>query len=228
MITLDPKTGALTSATTGQTANTPVTTPAAPELGQNDFLTLMLAQLKAQDPLNPMDNADFVAQLAQFSTVSGLEKINGSVESLGSGMGDFRVASAANMLGRQVLVPGNMARPDADGGVHGVVDLPEDASSVVVTYSHGVTGELLKSVPLGAQAKGDMAFDWTDVPADLVAKRTPIRVSVSATGAEGSKTVGPQVYARVMSATSGGKAQDLTLQVEDYGAMNALEVNSIR
>ncbi|OYU17703.1 MAG: flagellar biosynthesis protein FlgD, partial [Rhodobacteraceae bacterium PARR1] len=98
----------------------------------------------------------------------------------------------------------------------------------VVTYSHGVTGELLKSVPLGAQAKGDMAFDWTDVPADLAASRTPIRVSVSATGAEGTKTVSPQVYARVMSATSGGTAQDLTLQVEDYGAMNALEVNSIR
>ncbi len=225
MITLDPKTGSLTNGATGQTASTP---NAKTEMGQSDFLTLMLAQLQAQDPLNPMDNADFVAQLAQFSQVSGLEKINQSVEALSGGMGDFRVASAANMLGRQVLVPGGVARAGADGGVHGVVTLPEDASSVVVTYSHGVTGELLKSVPLGAQAKGDMPFDWTDVPADLVASRTPIRVSVSATGAEGTKTVGPQVYARVMSASSGGTAQDLTLQVEDYGAMNALEVNSIR
>lgn len=225
MITVDTKTGTISNGSTGQTASTPT---AKTEMGQSDFLTLMLAQLQAQDPLNPMDNADFVAQLAQFSTVSGLEKINSSVEALGSGMGDFRVASAANMLGRQVLVPGSVARAGADGTVHGVVKLPEDAASVVVTYSHGVTGELLKSVPYGAQAKGDMAFDWMDVPADLVANRTPIRVSVSATGAEGTKTVGPQVYARVMSATSGGTAQDLTLQVEDYGAMNALEVNSIR
>lgn len=225
MITLDPKTGSLTNGATGQTASTP---NAKTEMGQSDFLTLMLAQLQAQDPLNPMDNADFVAQLAQFSQVSGLEKINQSVEALSGGMGDFRVASAANMLGRQVLVPGGVARAGADGSVHGVAALPEDASSVVVTYSHGVTGELLKSVPMGAQAKGDMAFDWADVPADLVANRTPIRVTVSATGAEGTKTVGPQVYARVVSATSGGTAQDLTLQVEDYGAMNALEVNSIR
>lgn len=225
MITIDSKTGALTNNATAKSTSTPAT---GPEMGQNDFLTLMLAQLQAQDPLNPMDNADFVAQLAQFSQVSGLEKINKSVETLGSGMGDFRVASAANMLGRQVLVPGNVARADADGGVHGVVKLPENASSVVVTYSNGVTGELLKSVPFGAQAKGDMAFDWTDVPADLVAKRTPIRVSVSATGVGGSHAVGPQVYARVLSATSGGMGQDLTLQVEDYGAMNALEVNSIR
>lgn len=225
MITVDTKTGTISNGTTGQSASTPT---AKTEMGQSDFLTLMLAQLQAQDPLNPMDNADFVAQLAQFSTVSGLEKINGSVEALGSGMGDFRVASAANMLGRQVLVPGAVARAGADGAVHGAVDLPEDATSVVVTYSHGVTGELLKSVPYGAQPTGTMTFDWTDVPADLVASRTPIRVSVSATGAEGTKTVGPQVYARVMSATSGGTAQDLTLQVEDYGAMNALEVNSIR
>jgi len=132
------------------------------------------------------------------------------------------------MLGRQVLVPGAVARAGADGSLHGLVSLPEDATSVVVTYSNGVTGELLKSMPYGPQAKGDMAFDWTDIPADLTAARTPIRVSVSATGAQGTKTVSPQVYARVLSATSGGTAQDLTLQVEDYGAMNALEVNSIR
>lgn len=225
MITVDTKTGTISNGATAQTATTP---KASSEMGQSDFLTLMLAQLKAQDPLNPMDNADFVAQLAQFSTVSGLEKINTSVESLGSGMSDFRVSSAANMLGRQVLVPGSVARADAAGGVHGAVELPEGTTSVVVSYSHGVTGELLKSVPYGPQSAGMMDFDWTDMPAELVASRTPVRIAVSATTDEGTKSLGPQVYARVMSATSAAQGKDLTLQVEDYGAVNALEVDSIR
>jgi len=225
MITVDTKTGTISSGATAQSATT---AKATTEMGQNDFLTLMLAQLQAQDPLNPMDNADFVAQLAQFSTVSGLEKINASVEALGSGMSDFRVASAANMLGRHVLVPGSVARADAMGGVHGLVDLPNGATSVVVTFSHGRTGELLKSIPYGPQPAGKMNFDWTDMPADLVADRTPVRIAVSATIGEGTKSIGAQVYARVTSATSGATGKDLTLQVEDYGAVNALEVDSIR
>lgn len=225
MITVDTKTGTISNGTTGQTA---ASSTAKTEMGQSDFLTLMLAQLQSQDPLNPMDNSQFVAQLAQFSTVSGLEKINTSVEALGSGMSDFRVASASNMLGKQVLVPSAVARPDAEGGIHGILDLPEDATSVVLTYSNGQTGELLASVPYGARAAGELPFDWSDMPPELAASRSPIRVSASATTAEGTKTIAPQVYARVMSATSGGMGQDLTLQVEDYGALNALEVDSIR
>lgn len=230
MISFDSATGqvrndtAATSSTSSAAAATG--TPGMPELGQKDFLTLMLAQLQSQDPLNPMDNSQFVAQLATFSQVSGLEKINTSIESMASGMTDFRVSSASNMLGRQVLVPGNVARADAEGAVHGAVDLTEDATSVVVNYSNGTTGELLQSVPYGAQAKGNMTFDWDGVPDDLAASRAPIRVSVSVTTASGTRVVDPQVYARVTSATADGT--DLTLQVEDYGAMNALEVNSIR
>lgn len=143
-------------------------------------------------------------------------------------MSDFRVSSAANMLGRQVLVPGNVVRADAAGGVHGAVNLPEGTRSVVVTYSHGVTGEILKSVPYGPQAAGMMAIDWTDMPEELVTSRTPVRIAVSATTDEGTQSLGPQVYARVTSATSSAQGKDLTLQVEDYGAVNALEVDSIR
>lgn len=225
MIDVNTATGTVTNALTGQKAST---ASAKADLGQSDFLTLMLAQLKSQDPLNPMENGEFVAQLAQFSTVSGIEKVNTTLESLGSGTRDFRVATAANLLGHQVLVPGSVARADKDGAIHGVVELPEAASSVVVSFADAKTGAILHSLPMGAQPAGLLGFDWTDVPADLAATRAPVRVSVSMTTEKGTQQVGPQVYARVLSAQAGAAGTDMTLQVEDYGALNALEIEALR
>lgn len=229
MTNFDSRTGQITTAPTGSTGSgtARTATPRDPsEMGQKEFLTLMLAQLQAQDPLNPMDNGEFVAQLAQFSTVSGLEKINSSVETVTAGLSDLRVASASTMLGRQVLVAGDVTRPDAAGSVHGAVELGEDATSVVVSFANAATGEILQAIPYGAQPKGTMPFDWAEVPPDLARLRAPIRVGVSVTTPAGTRTVDPQVYARVMSASSAGT--DLTLQIEDHGAVNALEVTSIR
>lgn len=225
MIEVNTANGTVGNLATGQRATAKT---ANADLGQNDFLTLMLAQLQSQDPLNPMDNGEFVAQLAQFSTVSGIEKVNTTLEGLGTGMRDFRVATAANLLGHQVLVPGSVARPDKDGAIHGVVDLPDAASSVVVSFADAKTGAILHTLPMGAQPAGLMGFDWSDMPAELVAARMPVRVSVSATTATGTQQVGPQVYARVLSAQAGTAGSDLTLQVEDYGALNALEIEALR
>lgn len=197
-------------------------------LGQQDFMTLMLAQLQNQNPLDPMDNTQFLAQLAQFNTVGGIEKVNTTLASLGSQMADFRVATATNLLGHQVLVPGNIARADAGGSIEGVADLPEAASAVTVTFSNATTGELLKTSVLGPQEKGLVGFDWKDMPADLVSQRTPIRISVAMTTPSGTKDVGPSVFAKVLSARSGASGGDLTLNIEDFGAIDSAEVNSVR
>ena len=96
MISLNTTTGTLATNTTSTAAATSAAASSA--LGQQDFLTLMLAQLKNQDPLQPMENGEFLAQLAQFSTVGGIEKVNDTLASLGDVMRDFRVATAANLL----------------------------------------------------------------------------------------------------------------------------------
>lgn len=197
-------------------------------LGQQDFLTLMTAQLRNQDPLSPMENAEFLAQMAQFSTVAGIDRVNETLSSMGSGMRDFRIATAATLLGQSVLVPGAVTRADDKGAIHGAVDLPESATSVVVTYSDAQTGNLLHSQSLGAQSQGLVGFSWEDMPSELVQARTPVRVSVSATTAAGTADIGPSVYARVISAQTTPGSTDLTLNVEDFGALSALEVESFR
>src|SRR6056300_2030238 len=89
-------------------------------LGQQDFLKLMTTQLQNQDPFSPMENGDFIAQMAQFSTVSGIQQMNNGLSGLADQMRQMRIATASNLLGHSVLVPGNLARPDADGQIHGV------------------------------------------------------------------------------------------------------------
>ena len=76
-------------------------------LGQSDFLKLMTTQLQNQDPFAPMENGDFIAQMAQFSTVTGIAEMGENLKSLSNQLGEFRIATATNLLGHSVLVPGN-------------------------------------------------------------------------------------------------------------------------
>jgi flagellar basal-body rod modification protein FlgD len=217
------------SKTTGTSTSDALAAASGQTLGQADFLTLMTTQMKNQDPLKPMENGDFLAQMAQFSTVAGIDRVNETLTSQAGSARDARMATATNLLGHQVLVPGSLARPDESGTVYGVVDLPEKADSVIVSYSDPRTGEILNSENLGAQPAGLVGFNWSGLPPEYAANRSPVRISVTSVNESGTLEIGPSVYARVVSARSGGYgSEDITLQVEDYGAVNALEVEAFR
>ncbi|HCY99900.1 MAG TPA: flagellar biosynthesis protein FlgD [Rhodobacter sp.] len=218
------------SATNSAAPSTAPYTPAAAKqfLGQDDFLKLMTAQLKNQDPMAPMNNAEFMGQMAQFSTVQGIGEVNTTLGNIDGEMRNYRIATGATMLGHQVLVPSTITRPDANGSVAGVVDLPESSDSVVISYSDAETGQLLHSDALGAQPPGLLGFGWDAIPEDIRAANRPIQVTVQASNAAGTQDVGPQVYAKVYAAQAATSGGDLTFQVEDYGAVNALEVDGFR
>ncbi|MBT6098562.1 MAG: flagellar biosynthesis protein FlgJ, partial [Marinovum sp.] len=92
-------------------------------LGQEEFLTLMTAQLQNQDPMEPMDNGDFIAQMAQFSTVTGITDMANSMKAMADELKQFRVASISNIMGNSVLVPGDVTVADRNGELHGVFEL---------------------------------------------------------------------------------------------------------
>ena len=81
-------------------------------LGQEDFLRLMTTQLQNQDPFAPMENGEFIAQMAQFSTVTGITEMGQSLQGISDKLNEFRIATASDLLGNSVLVPGNIARPN--------------------------------------------------------------------------------------------------------------------
>jgi len=125
---------------------------------QDRFLTLLVAQLKNQDPLNPLDNAQVTTQLSQISTVTGLEKLNASLSGLSEMYNAGQAMQAAGMLGKLVLVSGNGLTLSEGVGVAGI-DLAASAGNVTVSVQDA-TGKTVYTEDLGAHKAGSTAFVW--------------------------------------------------------------------
>ena len=205
----------------GINQNSDIKKGASDTLGQNDFLKLMTTQLQNQDPFAPMDNGDFIAQMAQFSTVTGISEVNESLEKLVNKSDQGRIATAANLLGHSVLVPGNISRPDEKGELHGVLDLPQASSMAKIVISDADTGEELNVMDLGAQAAGLVGFSWKDIPEDIQNSNRRIKIDATIDFGEGQKQLNPSVFARVLSASVGsGNSENVLIDVEDFGEMD--------
>jgi flagellar basal-body rod modification protein FlgD len=128
-------------------------------LGQEEFLALMLQQLRSQDPLKPMENGEFIGQMAQFSTVTGISEMTKSIGGLTEAFNSGQALQAASMVGRTVLTEASSGSFSGTKPLSGAVELPYDTSSAVVrVYSNA--GELLRELPLGSQQEGLSNFSW--------------------------------------------------------------------
>lgn len=145
----------------GRTNSGPVvkTASQADALTQNDFLTLLTAQLKNQDPTDPVDATQQLAQLAQFSSVAGISEMNTTLKAIAEKLSAGSTSDALSYVGHTVLTEGDTAFPRTTGGLAGAIELDGDATDVNVTIQNK-NGQILKTLPLGAQAKGTVNFDW--------------------------------------------------------------------
>jgi len=137
----------------------PQGTPKKSELGQKDFMTLMMTQMKNQDPFKPLDSGAFLGQLAQFGTVSGLAGLQTSFDSLKTSLLSNQALQAAGLVGRSALVEASTMEAGDGQAVAGAVDLPDSTSSLTVTVRDS-TGQVVRTLPLGANAKGEAPFVW--------------------------------------------------------------------
>ena len=129
------------------------------ELGKNEFLELLVAQLNNQDPLSPQENGEFIAQLAQFSTVEGIEKMNSTMDAMATSFQSSQALQASSMVGRTVVIPSEQAMVDTETGFTGQLVLPT-ASPAVSVNVYDAAGSLVAGIPLGAQETGIHEFDW--------------------------------------------------------------------
>jgi flagellar basal-body rod modification protein FlgD len=125
-------------------------------------MTLLVTQLQNQDPLNPMDNAQMTSQLAQLQTVTGVNKLNTTLESLQSSYKSSEAMQATNLIGRGVLVDGNSVALASGKGVLGV-NLATAADDVKVVINDA-KGNEVETMDLGAQKAGVMPLAWDGVP----------------------------------------------------------------
>ncbi len=134
--------------------------PKTNEMGQDEFLKLMIAELNNQNPLDPQDNGEFIAQLAQFSTVEGIDKLNTTTEGMSDGMRSSQALQASSLVGQSVIVEGNeMGLLLNKGIISGYSELPESTTDLTLTIEDE-NGQLLEQISLGNHAAGEMSVRW--------------------------------------------------------------------
>ena len=129
------------------------------ELGQADFLALMVAQLENQDPTKPMDNNEFLSQMAQFSMVNGIEDLNGSFSSVSESVLGSQGLQAATLLDRQAIVETDSADFDGVAPVQGLIDQPEPMSQLALQI-RDIQGSLVRSISIDPSSAKEVSFEW--------------------------------------------------------------------
>ena len=202
-------------------------TKANDELGQTEFLELMTAQLKYQDPLKPMENGDFLGQMAQFGTVSGINELNTTFSSMSSSFQSNQALQASTLVGRKVMVPSQSAFLNDGEPLRAAVELEQPASRMVVTVKNGA-GQLVHRQELGIQQAGMVDFEWNGLDANgnsLPGGQYQIAAEVY----RGNEVAAGTMYTvvDVESVTLGAGGQDLTLSVSGLGDIDMSQVRKI-
>jgi flagellar basal-body rod modification protein FlgD len=194
-------------------ASVPVAAKPAGAMDQNDFLRLMTTQLTTQDPFNPVDNTQMVAQMAQFSQVAGIAEMNKSLAAMAAAFAPGRLNDAASWIGRSMLVDSEIATPLRDGAYAGEIALPKDADQVTVSYVDD-KGAVVHSEALGARKAGALSFAWDGKDADGKVKAAgPLRIIVNASGGGEAIQAGTATWtgiAGVQSPANGGATRLVT------------------
>ena len=185
-------------------------------LGQADFLKLMTAQMQNQDPFNPTDNTQMVAQMAQFSSLAGISDMSTTLKSIATKLGATSATDAMAYIGKTVQTAGNTAygratSSGAGGGIAGAVELGAAATDATVTITDA-TGRVLHQQSLGAHPAGTVAYDWNGKDLDGADAGTgPFTVSVGARNGGKAVAATSLVWAPVESVSTAGGATVLTL-----------------
>ena len=225
-------TGTGTTGSTGATGSSGGTSgtglTSAVTLGGTDFLTLMLAQLKNQDPTSPVDSNTFLSQLAQLSEVQGITSLNTSFSALSSSLSSSQALQASSLLGHQAQVASSTATLAAGGTVSGAVNVPQTTSQVLLNISDS-SGALVGQINLGAQSAGLASFSWNGTESNG-SQAPPGQYTLSAQYAgatSGSTAATTLVNGTIESVSMGAGSAGLTLNVAGIGSVPFSSVQQI-
>jgi len=197
------------------------------ELGQEDFLKLMITQFRNQDPFEPLDNGDFLGQLAQFSTVNGITSLNDSFAGLATSVQEEQALQAANLVGHSVLAASDVGYLREDDALAGAVELRSSASNVQVEITDA-SGQLVRRLDLGEQPPGMARFVWDgrDSNGDVAAEGHYLVTTRVARGnfVESAETL---LEAEIESVTLGQFGRGMTLNLPGGTTMSLSQVRRI-
>lgn len=192
-----------------------------------DFMNLLVTELTNQDPFKPMENSEMATQISQFATVSGIDELNTSFSSLAGSLSSSQALQAAELVGREVLIPSNYGYLSSGGSISGSAVLPESASNITLRVTDS-SGALVREMSLGMQAAGEFTFNWdgADDAGDYLPSGT---YHMSLQADIGGESVTPEVMvnAEVQSVSLGAPGQPLSLNLNGLGTISFNDVVQI-
>jgi flagellar basal-body rod modification protein FlgD len=185
--------------------------PANMQINQSQFLQLISTQMQNQDPLNPTDPTQFLAQIEGLSEVSSLQSLQTSIAGLASGLQGAQMLNGTSLLGHSVLAPGTTAQLAAGGSVSGAVTAPSGTGSLTVSVTNSA-GSLVDAFSVAPASSGYSNFSWNgNTASGSAAPAGQYTISVNATVGGAVQSVNPLIYSQVQSVTIDPSTQALDL-----------------
>lgn len=207
---------------TAITSSSSTTDKTAADL-QSNFLTLLVTQLKNQDPTNPMDNSQLTTQLAQINTLSGIEKLNTTLGSISGQINSGQSLQASTLIGHGVMVDGSQVLVGSGQTTPFGVSLEQASTASTATITDS-SGKVVQTINLGALSAGVHTFSWDGSAADgTTAADGKYNVAISASNATGQLVAQPLNYALVSGVTN-----DTNGAVLNLGTMGTTTVANVR
>jgi flagellar basal-body rod modification protein FlgD len=201
--------------------------PKKQELGQDQFLKLMTTQMTHQDPTKPMENGDFLAQMAQFSTVEGIGSLNDSFAEFSASITSGQALQASALVGQSVLVPSDKGIVSLDKNLSGEVVLKNSTDNLQISFQN-TSGETVKTIQLGQQKEGNVSFDWDGLLDDGTHAEPGEYKIVAEANIDGDNTVlEAYVNAGVESVAMGGANKGVMLTLAGLGEVSFNDVKKI-
>jgi flagellar basal-body rod modification protein FlgD len=198
------------------------------ELGQEQFLELMIAQIQNQDPFEPIENGAFVGQLAQFSTVTGISEISKSVAALSDALLANQTIQASTMIGRSVLVETPVGTLGSDGAMHGSVELPPDAAAATIRVTDAA-GQLVREFEIGGVPGGLSDYVWNGYDRNGT-QAAPGKYFVEAFAESGGQQYGIPTFAHVavVGVSIDPSGAGSLIQTEDGQSLRLTQVRAVK
>ena len=196
-------------------------------MGQSAFLTLFTTQLQNQNPLDPMQNEAFVAQLAQFSQLEATTKMSDNLQNLVASMSNERMSSMSGLLGKKVALTDGKTLLSGGQPVDGTVALDNDVDSITLKV-YSSTGQLVRTGEVGAQKKGDFQFSWDGKDDYGNALDDGVYRMEATTNRFGKSSKAPvSTMATVRSVSTDAATGDLQVELLDGSKVNASQLSRI-
>lgn len=197
------------------------------QLGKDEFLKLMVAQMNNQNPLEPQGNGEFIAQLAQFSTVEGITNLNTSVSSILSGSQSSQALQASTLVGRKVIVDTDKVKVDTSADFKGALNLTASSPNVWVNV-YNDAGNQVNRLNLGQQSSGLVNFTWdgTDANGKKLDAGT-YRFEAQANVNDTTTAMKTSLPANVDSVTLGQNGGEMTLNLAGVGSIGISKVQAV-